>query len=187
MAKKNVIRYSLGAVGIVLISVVSAIALRGDSGPDFSGKTPEEIKAYFRTEAFARLSEKDQRAVKKRASGSFKRRQQQNFLDQAKTYAKLPPHQKTRFLDEIIDKNARGAEQRRKGTAQKRSGAASRSGAGAKGKGGKGTGGKAKKVRTSEGYRAATEKMDPVRRAHVLELKEAITTRMDERGIQLGK
>ena len=182
MAKKNVIRVSLVAAGIVLISVVSGIALRGDRGPDFSGKTQEEIKAYFKTEAFARLSEKDQRAVKKRALGSFKGRQQQNFVDQAKTYAKLPPHQKNRFLDEIINKYARGAEQKRQGAGQKSSGAASRSGAGVKGKGGK-----AKKVPASEGYRAATEKMDPESRAHVLELKEAITARMDERGIDLGK
>ena len=65
------IRYSLGAAGIVLISVVSAIALRGDSLPDFSGKTPEETKSYFNTEAYSRLSEKDQRAVKKRAIGSI--------------------------------------------------------------------------------------------------------------------
>jgi hypothetical protein len=187
MAKKNVIRYSLGAVGIVLISVVSAIALRGDSLPDFRGKTPEETKAYFSTEAYSRLSEKDQRAVKKRAIGSLKGRHQQNFVDQAKTYAKLPPHQKIRFLDEIIDKNARAAEQRRQGAGQNKSGATSRSGAGSKGKGGKGTGGKAGKVPSSEGYRAATEKMDPVRRAHVLELKEAISARMDERGIQSGK
>ena len=89
---------------------------------------------------------------------------------------------KNRFLYEIIDTFGRGADQKRQGAGQKSSEAASRSGAGAQGKGGK-----AKKVPASEGYRAATEKMDPVSRAHVLELKEAITARMDEREIDLGK
>ncbi|MCH7917149.1 MAG: hypothetical protein IIC50_04090 [Planctomycetes bacterium] len=183
MSKKNVTLVSSIAAVIILISVVSAITLRGDKGPDFTGKSPEEIKAYFNTEAFARLSEKDQRAVKKRAFGSFKGQEQQKFVDQAKTYAKLPPKQKIRFLDEMIGKYVRGAEQKRKN-----SGVASRSGSGAKGGSVKKTKARGSgKPSASEGYRAATEKMDPLSRAHVLELKEAITARMDERGVQWGK
>ena len=183
MAKKSMIKVSLVSAGIVLVSVISALALRGDKGPDFTGKRPEEIKAYFSTEAFARLSEKDQRAVKKRAFGSFKGQQQQNFIDQSKTYTKLPPQQRNRFLDEIIDNYVRGAEQK-----QKNSRAASGSRSGDKGAGVKTAKARgAGKPSASEGYRAATAKMDPESRAHVLELKEAITARMDERGIDLGK
>ena len=186
MAKKNVIRVSSALAGIVLISVVSAIALRGDKGPDFTGKSPEEIKEYFRSDAFQKMSEKDQRAAKKRAFGPYKRQQQQAFIEQAKIYAKLPPNQKIRFLDERIDKYARAAGQKRQGNGQKTSGAAARSGSGAKGGGANAAKARAAgKTPATEGIRAWSEKTNPEDRAHIIELKEAITQRMQERGINL--
>lgn len=84
MAKKSLIAVSSAAAGLVLISVVSVIALRGDKGPDFTGKSPEEIKAYFESDAFRNMSERDQHAAKKRAYGSYSRQKEQTFIDQAK-------------------------------------------------------------------------------------------------------
>jgi len=52
MAKKSIITISSVVAGIVLISMVSAIALRGDRGPGFTGKSPEEIKEYFNPRPF---------------------------------------------------------------------------------------------------------------------------------------
>lgn len=186
MVKKNMITVSSVVAGIILISVVSAIALRGDKGPDFTGKSPEEIKEYFKSDAFQKMSEKDQGAAKKRAYGPYKHQQQQDFIEQAKIYVKLPPNQKIRFLDERIDEYVRAAGQKQQGTGQKSSGAASRSGSGAKG--GSVNTAKARaagKTPATEGIRAWSEKTNPEDRAHILELKEAITQRMQERGINL--
>lgn len=188
MAKKNVVKVSSLVAGIILISVVSAIALRGDKGPDFTGKSPEQIKEYFQSDAFQKMSRKDQEAAKKRVFGPYKRKQQQAFVEEAKTYTRLPPKQKIRFLDERIDEYVRAAEQKQQGAGQKRSGAAARSGSGAKGGGANAAKARAAgKPPASEGIRAWLERTSPEERAHILELKEAMTARMDERGIQLGK
>jgi hypothetical protein len=186
MAKKSIITVSSVAAGIVLISVVSVIALRGDKGPDFTGKSPEEIKEYFKSDAFQNMNERDQRAAKERAYGSDGRRQEQAFIEQARIYSRLPPRQKIRFLDERIDEYVRAAEQKQEGARQKSSGAVSRSGSGAKG--GSVNTAKARaagKPSLSEGIRAWSEKMDPEQRAHILELKEAMTQRMEQRGIDM--
>jgi len=190
MAKKRMITVSSVAAGLVLISVVSAIALRGDKGLDFTGKSPEEIKEYFKSDAFQNMNERDQLAAKKRAFGSYRERQVQTFIDQARIYSKLPPKQKIRFLDERIDEYVRAAEQKQQAARQKGSGAVSRSGAGAKG--GSVNTPKVAKARAarkpseSEGIRAWSERTDPEQRAHILELKEAIVQRMEERGIDLS-
>lgn len=187
MAKKRMITVSSVAAGLVLISVVSAIALRGDKGPDFTGKSPEEIKEYFTPEAFQNMNERDQLAAKKRAFGSYRERQVQTFIDQARIYSKLPPKQKIRFLDERIDEYVRAAEQKQQAARQKGSGAVSRSGSGAKG--GSVNTAKARtagKPSESEGIHAWSERTDPEQRAHILELKEAIVQRMEERGIDLS-
>jgi len=120
----------------------------------------------------------------KEAFGSYKERRVQTFIDQARIYSQLPPKQKVRFLDERIDEYVRAAEQKRQGAPQKSSGAVSKSGSAAKG-GSVNTvkARAARKPSSLEGIRAWSEKVDPEERAHILELKEAIVQRMEERGI----
>ena len=185
MTKKSIITVSSLTASIVLIAVISAMTLRGDKGPDFAGKNPEEIKAYFESDAFQNMNERDQLAAKKRAFGSYRRREAQTFVDQARVYSKLPPKQKIRFLDERINEFVRAAEQKQQSARQKSPGAVSRSGSGAQGGSIHTAKARARgKPSSSEGIRAWSEKMDPEQRAHILELKEAITARMEERGHQ---
>jgi hypothetical protein len=186
MARRSILTVSSVAAGLVLISVASAIALRGDKGPDFAGQSPEEIKAYFESDAFRNMSERDQRAAKKRAYASYSRQQEQTFIEQARLYSKLPPQQKVRFLDDRIDEYVRAAEQKQQAARQKSPGAVSRSGSGSKGGSTKTAKARAAgETSSSEDIRAWSEKMDPERRAHILELKEAIIARMEERGVEL--
>jgi len=179
MAKRRILAIALVAVGGVLISVVSALVLRGDAGPDFTGKTPEEIKSYFQSEAFQRLNAGDQRTIKESVYGPIKRQQQQAFIDQARVYSHLRPPQKVRFLDEWINKSVAGKKQQqaaRSTSGPARVEARSDSPAAVKPT-------NPKKTFTSEDYRGWTEKMEPEARAYVLELKEALTRRMEERAI----
>jgi hypothetical protein len=182
MAKKSMITVASAVAGLVLISVASAIALRGDKGPDFTDKSPEEIKDYFESDTFQNMNERDQLDAKKRAMGSFRRRKEQTFIDQATIYSKLPPQQRIRFLDERINEYVRAAKQKQVQTPK--SGSVSKSGSGAKG--GDVNTAKARaagKPSSSEGIRAWSEWTDPEQRAHILEFKEAIIQRMEERGI----
>lgn len=93
--------FTLVAASGILIAVVLALVLRGDVGPDFTGKTPEEIKAYFESDAFQRLKAGDQRAIKKKAYGPIYRQQEREFIERARFYCQLPP-QRVRFVDERI-------------------------------------------------------------------------------------
>lgn len=103
-----------------------------------------------------------------------------------RVYSKLPPKQKIRFLDEKINEFVRAAEQKQQSARHKGPGAVSRSESAAKGGSihtakARATG----KTSSSEGMRAWSQKMDPEQRAHILELKEAITARMEERGVEI--
>jgi len=185
MAKKGIIAVSSVAASIFLISVVSAIAFRGDQGPDFAGKKPEEIKAYFTSDAFRGLNTEDQRAIKEKAYGPMHQQREQEFIEQAKVYSQLPTPQKVRFLDERIDEIVRAAAQKQQQATRSASLAAA--GAGARG----GSMGATKpsdpkKTFASEDYRTWSEKMEPEKRAYIMELKEALRQRMEQRGIEIS-
>lgn len=184
MTKRTTLIISCTAVSLVAMSMAVALSLRGDRVPVFTGQNPDEMKAYFESDAFRKLSPRDQRTAKKRAYGAYERQQEQTFIDQAKTYAKLPPRQKIRFLDERIDEYVRAAQQKQEHMSRKSSGAAS--GSGAKGNSIRTAKARAaKKTSSSEGIRAWSEKMEPERRAAILELKEALMQRMEQRGIEM--
>ena len=184
MTRRATLIISWAALSLVAMSMVVALSLRGDRVPVFTGQNPDEIKAYFESDAFRKLSPRNQHAAKKRAYGAYERQQEQTFIDQAKTYAKLPPKQKIRFLDERIDEYVRAAQQKQQHMSRKSSGAAS----GSRAKGSSSSVSKAraaKKTSSSEGIRAWSEKMEPERRAAILELKEALSQRMEQRGIDV--
>lgn len=122
--RKTLIVAITASAAMAVVSVGLVLSLRGHKGPDFAGMQPQEIKAYFNSDSFRRLNAGDQIAIKKQAYGPSMRQQEQAFIEQAKTYSKLPPQKKIRFLDEK-------------------------------------------------------------KRAHIMELKEALSRRMEERGIQI--
>lgn len=184
MTRKNIIIISSAVAGIAVISVVSAVYLRGGKGPDFTGKNTEEIKAYFKSDAFRSMNKKDQLATEKKAYTPIIRQREQEFIEQAKMYSQLPPKQKVTYLDGMIEQIVGAAEQKQQYAPRNVSGAAS--GARAKGGSVKTTQSSyAKKTVSSENYRAWSEKMEPEKRAYIMELKEALHKRMEQRGIEM--
>jgi hypothetical protein len=184
MTRKTTLVISCTALSLVAISTVVALTLRGDRVPVFTSQNPDEMKAYFASDAFRKLSPRDQLTAKKKAYGAYEQQQEQIFIDQAKMYAKLSPKEKIRFLDERIDEYVRAAQQKQQHMSRKGSGAASGSGA----KGSNISTAKAraaKKTFSSEDIRAWSEKREPERRAAILELKEALVQRMEQRGIEM--
>lgn len=192
MTKKSVVMVSSIAACIVVISVVSAIYLCGGKGPDFTGKKPEEIKAYFESEAFRSMNKKDQIAIKKKAYAPIYRQQEQAFIEQAKTYAQLPPQHKNAYLDRMIDKFVRDAEQKQKIAASRTQEAQTKNSnlRGARAQGGSvktNQSSSAKKTFAPEDIRAWSEKMEPEKRAPIMALKEALLQRMEQRGIEIHR
>jgi len=190
MTKKNIIIVSSAVAGIAVISVGLAISLRGEKGPDFAGKKPEEIKAYFESHMYRSLNKKDQIAIKKKAYALMYQQRERAFIEQAKTYSQLPPQQKVRYLDRMIDQIVRDTEQKQRSASTRTQGPQIKNASFQRGqtKGGNVNAGRsssAKKTFTSQDYRSWTEKMDPEKRAYVLELKEALSQRMEQRGIEI--
>ena len=180
MTRKSVIAVSSAAVCIVVFSAVSAISLRGGKEPDFTDKKPEEIEAYFESDAFRSMNRKDQIAIKRKAYAPIIRQKEQAFIEQAQTYSQLPPQQKVVYLDRMIDKMVRNAEQKR-ANAPKRMQGTQIKGDSIK----TNQPSSANKTFAPENYRAATEKMTPEIRAYILGLKEALRDRMEQRGIEI--
>ena len=184
MTRKKIITVLSPFACIAVISVLFAVSFGGSKGPDFTGKNPEEIKAYFKSEAFQSLDEKDRRAVKKKAYAPMYQQQEQAFIEQAKTYAQLPPQQKVTYLDRMIEQIVRDAETKQRETQR----IASRQMQGSKAKGGDDKKAKlsyAKKTSWPENIRAWSEKMEPEKRAYIMGLKEALRKRMEQRGIEM--
>jgi hypothetical protein len=183
--RKNMVLAVTAIAAMAVVSVGVAFFLRGDEGPDFAGMKPQEIKAYFTSDAFQRLTAADQIAIKERAYGPISRQKEQEFIEQARFYSQLPPQQKVRFIDERINEFVRVAERKQQQAARGLSGTTTGTGA----KGGVVNGAKPaapKKTFDSEGYRTWSEKMEPEKRALILELKEAMRQRMEQRGIEIS-
>jgi len=190
MTSKKIITVLSTFACIAAISVLFAVSFGGSKRPDFTGKNPEEIKAYFKSEAFQSLDEKDQRAIKKKAYAPMYQQQEQAFIEQAKTYAQLPQQHKKAYLDRMIDKIVRDAEQKQKNAPKRTQGAQTKSGSfkGAQAKGGSVKTSQlsyAKKTSWPEKIRAWSEKMEPEKRAYIMGLKEALRKRMEQQGIEM--
>jgi len=182
-SNKRLIVAASVVAGVAVVSVVLALSLCGDRGPDFTDMRPQEIKAYFESDAFRRLNAGDRRAIKERAYGPVARQAEQEFIEQARIYSQLPPTQKVRFLDERIDEFVRAAEQKQQQATRNASGPTT----GAKTKGGNAGPAQSsgpKEMFDSEDYRTWSEKMEPEKRAYIMELKEALRERMEQRGIE---
>lgn len=190
MTRKNIIIVSSAVAGIAVILAGLGISLRGEKGPDFTGKKPEEIKAYFESDAFRNMSEKEQLAIKKKAYAPIYQQREQVFIEQAKMYSQLPPQHKNAYLDRMINQIVRDAEQKWKNASSRTQGAQTKSG---NFKGVQAKGGSIKKTQSSyanktfrpENYRAWSEKMEPEKRAPIMALKEALRERMEQRGIEM--
>ena len=185
MSRKIFITLCLTAVGFVVIPVIVAVTFNKDSGPDFTGKTPEEIKAYFNSEGFQRLGKNEQIAVKKKAYAHFDRQGKQHWVEQAKAFSKLPPQQKVAYMDEMIDKMVSQAVEKQRYTRQTASGTKQASAA----KGGyidkSAKAGSGRNWNSPENFRSWSEEMEPEERAYIMALKEAFIERMEQRGIKI--
>jgi len=191
MTRKRIIIVSSVIACIALISVSLAMYFDGDEGLEFAGKNPEEIKAYFKSEEFQKLNRTEKIEMKKKAYASFYHKIEQEFVDRAKTYSQLPPEKKVAYLDEMIDQMVRDAEKKRRDAIAKRAiGNKTESVNGDKSKGvnsNQAKPGDAKKKFSAQNYRGWSEKTDPQKRAYIMELKEAMMQRMEQRGIKIRK
>jgi hypothetical protein len=178
MKKKAVI----GVLTVICagVAIWAAIAVLGNKklSPDFANKSPEQIKEYFQSEEYQKLELDEQIAIKKKVFGEEMVKAKQDFVEQAKVYAKKPENQKQAYLDELIEQYVTRPQQKyeqaekEKQTQTKYSNEAEK---------------KTEKKFTSENYRGWSEKMQPQQRAYITELKEAMRIRMEERGIEIGK
>ena len=193
MSRKTFITLCSTVAGLVVISVIVAVMFNKDSGPDFTRKTPEEIKAYFKSKEYQNMDINEQIIAKKKAYAHSDRQGKQHWVEQAKTFSKLPPQQKVAYMDEMIDKMVSQAVEKQRYTQQTTSGAKQASAA----KGGyvdksaqadssnsvKQSSGK--NWNSPENFRGWSEEMEPEERAYIMELKEAFIERMDQRGIKI--
>lgn len=184
MTRKKLITISSAIGCITVISMGVAVFFGGDEGPDFTGKKPEEIKAYFQSQEYQSLDIKEQIAIKKKAYAPYSRQREQELIEQVKAYSQLPPRQKVAYLDEIIDQMTSKAEKKQSYAKQTASGAKQVS----QGKGGNvNSAGQSsgKNWDSPEGFRNWSESMDPEKRAYIMEIKEAVMERMEQRGIEI--
>lgn len=184
MSRKKIITISSVIGCIAVISVGLAVLFGGNEGPDFTGKKPEEIKAYFKSQEYQSLDIKEQIAIKKKAYAPYSRQREQELIEQVKAYSQLPPRQKVAYLDEIIDQMTRKTEKKQSYAKQTASGAkqVSQSKGGNGNSAGKSSG---KNWDSPEGFRNWSESMDPEKRAYIMEIKEAVMERMEQRGIEI--
>lgn len=192
MSRKKFIALCSTVVGLVVIPVIVAVMFKKDSYPDFTGKTPEEIKAYFKSDEFQNMNINEQIAIKKKAYANSDR-QDKDWVEEAKTFSKLPPQQKVAYLDEMIDKMVSKASEKQRYTQKAASGAKQVSAAKGGYVGKSSQAGSINSVRQSggknwnsaENFRSWSEDMEPEERAYIMELKEAFIERMDQRGIKI--
>ena len=146
----------------------------------------EQIKEYFNSEEYQSLGIKEQIALKKKAYGPINEEYDQEVIEQVKTYSQLSPRQKVAYLDEMIDEIIADAEKKQSYSKKTASGAKQVF---------KGKTGNVKSTKKNsdknwdspEGFRGWSENMDPEKRAYILELKEAVIERMEQRGIEIFK
>lgn len=193
MSRKKIIALCSTVFGLVVIPVIIAVIFKKDSGPDFTGKTQEEIKAYFKSEEYQNMNINEQIAIKKKAYPHSDRQGKQHWVEQAKTFLKLPPQQKVAYLDEMIDKMVSKAVEKQRYTQQTTSGAKQVSAAKGGYVGKSAQAGSSNSVKQSSGknwdsaenFRSWSEEMEPEERAYMMELKEAFIERMEQRGIKI--
>ena len=186
-----------GVVFVVVVSASIALMSAGDSVPDASSQTQEEIKEYMQSADFRNLSDGSR---KEYFRGLMQVREQQ-MTAQAEEYASLPFDQRVAYMDEAIDE----MQARRKEMGDKREsgegsfrggpgggggmGMGRRDGSGGdKGdrdgsKGSRGEGGKGKRG-NPEQKRARTEHVDPRTRAILTKYRQDMRARMEQRGIE---
>lgn len=136
------------------------------------------------------MNKKDQIAIKKKAYAPIYQQCEQSFIGRAKTYSRLPPQHKNAYLDSMINKIVRDADQKQKNAASRTQRAQTKS---SNFKGARAQGGSVKTIQPSypkktfaaENYRAWSEKMEPEQRAPIMALKEALRQRMEQRGIEM--
>ena len=154
----------LSVCGLLVVAVISAGAfwfLRNEKKSqlrDFSGQTPEQIRAYLRSKDFNSLDDQTRRMV-----GRAARIAMMNY--RVNEYFSLPENKRTAYLDKMIDEiEARRAEfQARRPDPNDRRLRQFR--------------------RNAEAQRARMESVDPLTRAKREAFREAMRTRMQQRGI----
>ena len=183
MSKKKHTTVLVSIASIAVLATVIAISSNRSKAPDLTGKKPEEIKQYFKSEKFQSMTLKDQIAAKKQIYGPQKKKRNERFIDQAKTYSKLPAVQKNVYLDKLINEYVTRAAQKKTKTTRNTDQKDTQTKTGYSNTSSTGT----KKRISPEKIRGGSEKMDPQKRAYITELKNAMQRRMDERGIKLPK
>ena len=184
MTTKRIIMVSLA---IACIAVGFAIYFNGDKEPDFTGKRPEEIKAYFKSEEFKNKTVNEQIAIKKKAYAPFYRQREREFIEHAKRYTKLPQPQKAAYLDKMIDQLVSDAKKKQQRYAKKIASSGAKAAQDKPGSVNKAKPGGGKKRLSADDYRNWSEKMEPQKRAYIMELKEALRQRMEQRGIEIKR
>ena len=184
MTRKKLITISSATVCVAVAAAVLAISLGGDKGPDFAGKDPEQIKEYFNSEEYQSLDIKEQIALKKKAYGPINEQYEQELIEQVKMYSQLSPRQKVAYLDEMIDQIVRDVE-KKQGYAQKIASSGAQGAQVKRGYVNKAKQSYGKKRLSAENYRSWSESMEPEKRAYIMELKEALHQRMEQRGIKI--
>ena len=192
MNKKKKIWTSIAIGSVALTGATIAILQSNNNDPNFTGKSPEQVKKYFYSKEFQNLPEKKQIAIKKKVYGKDNKEGHEQFITQAKTYAKLPQQQKTAYLDQLIYQYVQ-KDQQKKHSAQSQKQTATQLKKQASAQPKNQTTSKAGKTKsadkkfTADDYRGWSEKLPPQERAYIMELKEAMQQRMDQRGIKLSK
>jgi hypothetical protein len=113
--KKMTIIVSVIAVLCLASIVIVAVGTREVKVSDFSGKDPNEIAGYFRSEEFNNLEQQDRRKVARQVINAA-------ITERAKEYSELPYDQRIDYLDKLIDEQ----EKRRKEFGLMRPGAGER-------------------------------------------------------------
>ena len=186
MTKKKLITISSATVCVAAAAALLAIFWGGDKGPDFAGKNPEQIKEYFNSKEYQSLDIKEQIALKKKAYGPIKHQYEQELIEQVKTYSQLSHRQKVAYLDEMIDEIVADAE-KKQSYAKKAASGAKQAPQGKTGDVNSTKKNSGKNWDSPEGFRGWSENMDSEKRAYILELKEAMIERMEQRGIDIFK
>lgn len=183
MTKKTKIVTGLVAATIITAAIAVAIKTR-DKSPDFTGKSPEEIRDYLESDEFKNLDQENRQQITQKVFEPMRNEIIIRMQETAKTYSQLPAEQKIAFLDKQIDQM-----QERIRAFQKRmsDGELPRqlSGPFGQGSGNTNTDGVTKRGPTPEIIRNRMEQIDPEARAYMTEFFEDIQKRMDQKEIEM--
>lgn len=202
LRKKKIVVVSIGVV--IALPVILAFTIGGDKGPDLSGKKPEEIREYLRSEEFQGMERQERQQIARKAFEPMREQIEQEMFDRAVEYSKLPSRQKIKYLDKAIGEMQQRFKERevQRGQRQAGEGGGSREGSGATRSdgardgtgrpdgrrgdgGGRGSGGGGGGP-SPERMRGRMERMEPKQRAYMTQFMEDMHKRMDERGIEIS-